>query len=247
MSPKVPGGLAAPLPRPPLAAGLAAAGCRSLARPSAAGRGEHQHREPETQHGDHTGPVAGHSSDRLSVHGHSSIGCRHDAVIRCAARRWGPAGRPGWPGRRRRPCRWRSRPRSRRPIAVGEMAIGSQMRCGSTSGPDDAQTAPSRPPARPSTRRLDQELPADHRRPGAERLAQADLPGPLGDRHQHDVHDADAADQQRERRDARQQDGQRLLDRGRGGQQRLLAVMVKSARSALVMWCRFSRSSSASW
>ena len=37
---------------------------------------------------------------------------------------------------------------------------------------------------------------------GAERLADADLARALGDRHQHDVHDADAADEQRHRGDA---------------------------------------------
>ena len=37
---------------------------------------------------------------------------------------------------------------------------------------------------------------------GAERLAQADLARPLADHHQHDVHDDDAADDERQRDDA---------------------------------------------
>ena len=52
--------------------------------------------------------------------------------------------------------------------------------------------------------------------PGAERLAQADLARPLGDDHQHDVHDDDAADDQRQRDDADQHRedavGRRVVD-----------------------------------
>ena len=40
----------------------------------------------------------------------------------------------------------------------------------------------------------------------ADRHAQADLARALGDRHQHDVHDADAADEERHRRDRGEQD-----------------------------------------
>jgi hypothetical protein len=42
------------------------------------------------------------------------------------------------------------------------------------------------------------------RRRAPERLAQADLPRPLADHHQHDVHDDDAADHERQRDDADQ-------------------------------------------
>ena len=52
------------------------------------------------------------------------------------------------------------------------------------------------------------------RRARADRHAQPDLARALGDRHQHDVHDADAADQQRDRGDRREQqrhDAARLL------------------------------------
>ena len=58
--------------------------------------------------------------------------------------------------------------------------------------------------------RLDQELQQDVRASGAERFANADLARPLGDRHEHDVHDADAADEQRHRRDAGEQVGDDL-------------------------------------
>ena len=44
--------------------------------------------------------------------------------------------------------------------------------------------------------RLDEELDQDVRLAGADRLADADLARPFGHRYQHDVHDADAADQE---------------------------------------------------
>src|SRR5690349_21945747 len=58
--------------------------------------------------------------------------------------------------------------------------------------------------------RLDEELQQDVALGGAQRLPHADLPGPLGDRHQHDVHDADAAHDQAHRGDAGQQRGEYL-------------------------------------
>ena len=50
--------------------------------------------------------------------------------------------------------------------------------------------------------RLGQHLRHDVGAPGAERLAQPDLARPLGHHHQHDVHDHDAADDERQRHDA---------------------------------------------
>ena len=64
-------------------------------------------------------------------------------------------------------------------------------------------------------------------RPRAQRLAQADLAGALRHRHQHDVHDADAAHEQRDRRDARQQQGERLRGLLHGAQQRRLIADVE--------------------
>ena len=53
--------------------------------------------------------------------------------------------------------------------------------------------------------RLDEELDQNHAPRRAERFADADLARALGDRHEHDVHDADAADEQRHGRDAGEQ------------------------------------------
>ena len=60
---------------------------------------------------------------------------------------------------------------------------------------------------------LGQELHADVVRRGANRLADADLARPLGDADQHDVHDADAADDQRDACHP----GQQRAEGGRGG------------------------------
>src|SRR6186713_232859 len=46
--------------------------------------------------------------------------------------------------------------------------------------------------------RLGEDLPEDVAPPRAQRLAQPDFAGPLADHHQHDVHDDDAADHERE-------------------------------------------------
>ena len=40
-----------------------------------------------------------------------------------------------------------------------------------------------------------EELQADLRRPRPDRQADSDFSGPLADRHQHDIHDADSPDQ----------------------------------------------------
>ena len=55
---------------------------------------------------------------------------------------------------------------------------------------------------------LDQELLGDVAPLGAQGAADADLAGPLGDGRQHDVHDADAADQQRDRGDRAEDDAE---------------------------------------
>ena len=67
---------------------------------------------------------------------------------------------------------------------------------------------------------------------GAHRDPDADLPGPLGDTDQHDVHDADAADEQREPGDGPQQEGDREV-----------AVFAVSAISC---WLKMLKSSPAS-
>ena len=58
---------------------------------------------------------------------------------------------------------------------------------------------------------FDDELGEDVSSFGADGPADADLVGPLADRHQHDVHDANSADHQADRCDATEQQGQGLL------------------------------------
>ena len=78
------------------------------------------------------------------------------------------------------------------------------------------------------------------RAPRAERLAQADLARPLADHHQHDVHDDDAADDQRQRDDADEHGedavGRRVVDvedrvRGEHAEVVRLARLAAGARS----------------
>ena len=69
--------------------------------------------------------------------------------------------------------------------------------------------------------RLDQELLGDVAPLGAQGAADADLAGPLGHGRQHDVHDADAADQQRDGGD-RAQDDAELPGRLLGGEQQVV-------------------------
>ncbi len=66
---------------------------------------------------------------------------------------------------------------------------------------------PTMPPTDRQRDRLGQHLRHDVAALGAERLAQPDLARPLAHHHQHDVHDHDAADQQRQADDADQQHG----------------------------------------
>ena len=55
---------------------------------------------------------------------------------------------------------------------------------------------------------LDEELGQDVPATRPDGLADPDLAGPLADRHQHDVHDPDAADDERDRGDPTQEQGQ---------------------------------------
>ena len=61
-------------------------------------------------------------------------------------------------------------------------------------------------PEEADDQRLDQKLRHDIVAPRAERLAQSDFPRSFGDGHQHDVHDANAANDQRDRCDAGKQE-----------------------------------------
>ena len=52
---------------------------------------------------------------------------------------------------------------------------------------------------------------------GAYGFAQADFPGSFGDRNQHDIHNSDAADNQRNSGDARKHVGKSAANGGGGG------------------------------
>ena len=81
-----------------------------------------------------------------------------------------------------------------------------------TERPDDDPRQPAR---RGQQQRLDEELRADVAAGRAERAAQADLRPALQHRDDHRVGDADAADQQRDRAEAEEQPGQRVVGRRR--------------------------------
>src|SRR5690606_22104335 len=72
--------------------------------------------------------------------------------------------------------------------------------------------------------RLDQELEQDVAAPRAQRLADPDLTRPLRDRHQHDVHDADPAHDQRDEGDPGQEESKRLGRLLKGRQQARLVA-----------------------
>ena len=78
---------------------------------------------------------------------------------------------------------------------------------------------------------FDQELQQDIPPACPDRLAQADLARALGDRGQHDIHDADPTHSQRDACDAAQEDGQGIGHLGRGAQDVLLADDAEVIRS----------------
>ena len=128
-------------------------------------------------------------------------------VTRSGVRRSGAARPRGWRDRCRRRARRRRR---RRTPAPTEYA--------STTGvdADDREPAaddPGRDADEPAEHReqdrLDDELADDVRPARPDRLADADLARALGDRHEHDVHHADPADEQRDRRDGAEQHRER--------------------------------------
>ena len=77
--------------------------------------------------------------------------------------------------------------------------------------PTKPATTPITPPRNDSSTASTTNWPRMSPLPGADRLADADLPGPLGDGHQHDVHDPDAADEQRDGGDRAEQDREHLV------------------------------------
>ena len=91
------------------------------------------------------------------------------------------------------------------------------------------------PPSTDSVSASIEELGQDVPAAGADRLADADLAGPLGDRDEHDVHDPDAADDQRDRGDPAEQQGQRAADGRRGVRSWVWSEIVKSSVSVAPM------------
>src|SRR5688500_599181 len=82
---------------------------------------------------------------------------------------------------------------------------------------DDPDTDADHAADQRNQHRLGQELPAHIVRARTHRHAQADLADTLGHRHQHDVHDADAADDQADRRHRAQQFRHQVGGRSAGG------------------------------
>ena len=122
-------------------------------------------------------------------------------ITRTAAPRSDPAATPCGRGRGRR----RSPTSALKPNAtsddVGRTSIGQPKLRGQALGGDDARApTPEQAAGERQRQRLDQELQQDVARLGAHRHADADLARPLGDADQHDVHDPDAAHQQRHAR-----------------------------------------------
>ena len=98
-------------------------------------------------------------------------------------------------------------------------------------GPADAEHDADDAADHAQGHRLDQELKQDVAAAGADRHADADLARPLGDADEHDVHDADAADEQRDAGDATPADMVMILE-------------VAVAMSAISCWVRTMKSSS---
>ena len=96
--------------------------------------------------------------------------------------------------------------------SVAQPAVRPRIQAPATPTP-----TPITPPPEAQHDALDQELRQHVGAAGAHRHADADLARALGHRHQHDVHDADAAHQQRDAGDGRQQHRHHLG----GGRRRL--------------------------
>ncbi len=90
-------------------------------------------------------------------------------------------------------------------IHCGGIAVGQCVSAPTASVPMPPATTPINAADRREHDRFGKELPQNRRGARADRHAQADLARALGDRDEHDVHDADAADDQRNGRDAGEQ------------------------------------------
>ena len=134
------------------------------------------------------------------------------------------------------------------PVAQGLTVMGSPTRPGKEEAPMMPSSAPSAAADEPEHRCLDQELPSNEPGCRTERLAQSDFTDPFGDRDQHDVHDPDAADQERYAGHPAEKDGQGPIDRGRGRQHRLFrGDRGVGVGRPTMMWWTASNSLSDSW
>jgi hypothetical protein len=151
-------------------------------------------------------------------------------LIRSAALRPVRGWRRGWRGR----CRRTARPRSRRLSPARWHRCrprGPARYCWPGDQPNHKGDQPAQPNADDAAehaeqRGFGQELHQNIPAPRANRFAQADFARALGDRDQHDVHNADAAHQQRDGGDAAQEDGQHAGD----GARRLDKILLRKDR-----------------
>ena len=136
------------------------------------------------------------------------------AATRSAARRSDSAARPCAPDRTRRTRRSpRRRRTTSRPLPASRSADHCITRCTPYEMPKPSPI-PIAPPARLSTIDSTRNCSSTSTSRAPTAQAQPDLARPLGHRHEHDVHDADAADDERDRRDAGQQVRHRVRRRG---------------------------------
>ncbi len=101
-----------------------------------------------------------------------------------------------------------------------------------------ADREPHEPAEQAEHERFQQKLQQDVVALGADRLADADLACPLRDRHEHDVHDADAADEQRDAHDAGHDDRDRVQDRLKGVLQLCSGLHAEIVLVALAQFVR---------
>jgi hypothetical protein len=121
----------------------------------------------------------------------------------------------------------------------GTCAAGKSPGIIFTAGADPVAERDADHPADERQRhRLDQELHEDVAPARADRLADADLARALGDRHQHDVHDADAADEQGDADDRADDGGDAAEDLRVDVEDLVLHQTRKSSALVGPMWWR---------
>ena len=146
---------------------------------------------------------ASEASGADNIGGRPSV--KRGRITRGAAPRSDRAAPRAAPGRSRRPARRCAENRNAAATASGEIRIGQPAKRPMRTADADAEQRAQDAARQAQHGRLDQELQQDVPRLRADRHADADLARALGHRHEQDVHDADAADQQRDRRDRGEQ------------------------------------------